>query len=110
MEEIVVIISTGEVEKAKTGLMYALNAVLQNWMSDVKLIFFGPSQNLLIQDPEVQDFVLQFQKAQGTIMACKFLAERDKNSEEIASRGIQVESVGSIISDLIKEGYIPLIW
>ena len=38
-DKVVVIISTAEAEKARTGMMYAVNAVLKNWMSDVKLIF-----------------------------------------------------------------------
>ncbi len=109
-DKIVVVISTSDAEKAKTGLMYAVNSVTQNWMADVKLIIFGPAQDLLLSDNEIKDYIIQFQEAKGKVTACKFIAERDKNAKEIASLGVDIEYVGSIISDFIKEGYIPLIW
>jgi hypothetical protein len=109
-DKIVVIISTAEVEKARTGMMYAVNAVLKNWMSDVKLIFFGPAQELILEDIVMKDFLLQFQEAKGTAVSCKFIADRDENYKETETLGIKVEYVGSMISDLIKDGYVPLIW
>lgn len=109
-DKIVVIISTAEVEKARTGMMYAVNAVLQNWMSEVKLIFFGPAQELLLEDVVMKDFLLQFQQAEGKAVSCKFIADRDETDKETEALGISVEYVGSMISDLIKEGYVPLIW
>jgi len=109
-DKVVVIISTAEAEKARTGMMYAVNAVLKNWMSEVKLIFFGPAQELLLKDAVMKDFLLQFQQAEGKAVSCKFIADRDENDEETASLGVKVEYVGSMISDLIKEGYVPLIW
>lgn len=109
-DKIVVIISTAEVEKARTGMMYAVNAVLQNWMSEVKLIFFGPAQELLLEDVIMKDFLLQFQQAEGKAVSCKFIADRDETDKETEALGVSVEYVGSMISDLIKEGYVPLIW
>lgn len=109
-DKIVVIISTAEEEKARTGMMYAVNAVVHNWMSEVKLIFFGPAQKLLLEDVVMKDFLLQFQQAQGKAVSCKFIADRDENNKETESLGVTVEYVGSMISDLIKDGYVPLIW
>ena len=109
-DRIVVIISTGEAEKARTGMMYAVNAVLKNWMFEVKLIFFGPAQKLLLEDVVMKDYLLQFQQAEGKAFSCKFIADQDENDKETESLGVKVEYVGSMISDLIKEGYVPLIW
>lgn len=109
-DKVVVIISTAEAEKARTGMMYAVNAVVKNWMSEVKLIFFGPAQELLLEDIIMKDFLLQFQQAGGNTTACKFIADRDKTDIDTISLGVNVEYVGSMISDLIKEGYVPLIW
>ena len=109
-DRVVVIISTSEVEKAKTGMMYAVNAVLNHWMEDVRLIIFGPAEELLLEDIEFKDFLIQFQKAGGSPVACKFIAERDKIDEKLVSLCVNVEYVGSMISGLIKEGYVPLIW
>ncbi len=109
-DRVVVIISTSDAEKAKAGLMYAVNSASQGWMEDVKLIFFGPAQDLLLSDIEIKDYVIQFREAKGKVTACKFIAERDENAKEISSLGVDVEYVGSMISDLIKDGYTPLIW
>jgi len=44
---IVVIISSSAAVKARTGAMYAINALKHGWMEDVKIIIFGPEQDLL---------------------------------------------------------------
>lgn len=107
--KVVVIVSTGEKEKAMTGLMYARNAKDRGWMEEVKVIFFGPSENLLVKDEDIQDMAMQIGQNEKPI-ACKFLSDRDGISENIASLGVDVEYVGTIISDLIKEGYIPMVF
>jgi hypothetical protein len=104
-DKVVVIISTSEAEKARTGMMYAVNAVLNNWMADVKLIFFGPAQELLLED-----FLIQFQQAEGKAVSCKFIVDRDEIDKETSALGVKSEYVGSMISDLIKDGYIPMVW
>ena len=46
--KLVVIISTSDVKKARTGAMYAINALKHGWMEEVKIFFFGPAQDLLL--------------------------------------------------------------
>ena len=48
--KILVIIATSDREKVLTALMYARNTISQNWLDDVKVMFFGPSENLLVED------------------------------------------------------------
>jgi len=48
--KVLVIISTAEKEKALTGLMYAVNAQKNRWVAHLKVIFFGPFENLLTSD------------------------------------------------------------
>lgn len=43
-------------------------------------------------------------------VACKYLADRDGQSDRLADLGVDVQYVGPLISDAIKEGYVPLIW
>jgi hypothetical protein len=45
-----VIISTAEKDKALTGILYAKNAQKNNWVDDVRVIFFGPFENLVCED------------------------------------------------------------
>ena len=107
--KVLVIISSGEKEKALTGLMYARNAKERGWMDEVKVIFFGPSENLLVQDEDIQDMAKQISQTE-TPVACKFLSDRDGISEKIEEIGVNVDYVGSIISNLIKEGYAPMVF
>jgi hypothetical protein len=83
--KLLVIIATGEKEKALTGLMYASRTLTEGWMDKVKIIFFGPSERLLVED-------------------------RDGISEKIEDLGVKVDYVGTIISDLLKDGYVPMVF
>lgn len=109
--KIVVIISTSDAGKARTGAMYALNALKHGWMDKVKIIFFGPAQDLLLVDEELQSRIKEYQEIiEGGVVACKFIANRDEKSEQLSEIGIQVEYVGEIISSYIHEGYVPMVW
>ena len=107
--KILVIISTAEKEKALTGVMYAVNAQKNKWVDDVKVIFFGPFENLICEDEEVVAAASQLLDFE-TPIACKFLSDRDGISEKLDEFGFNVQYVGSIISDNIKEGYVPLVF
>lgn len=107
--KILVIIATADKEKALTGLMYATNAKKYGWVEDLKTIFFGPAQNLMVTDSAVAEAVQQLAH-QGETIACKFIADRDEISDSTTQLGVQVEYVGTIISNLIKDGYVPMVW
>ena len=107
--KVVVILSTGEKEKAFTGMMYALNAQKNKWLDEVKVIFFGPFEDLLCRDAEVAEFASQLLTYE-TPIACKRLSDTAGISERLKELGYQVEYVGTIISDLIKNGYVPMVF
>lgn len=109
MDKLLVIIATGDKDKALTGLMYAKNAIKQEWLPEVKLVYFGPSEKLMVEDPDVRDAALEAANL-GECFACKAISDRDEISEKLGEMGIKVEYVGSIISDFIKEGYQPMVW
>ena len=46
--KVLVIIATGEKEKALAGLMYAGNALKFGWLEDLKVVLFGPSERLIV--------------------------------------------------------------
>ena len=107
--KLLVIIATGDKEKALTGLMYARNAMNRGWLADVKIVFFGPSERLIVQDEQVADEVKDIVLL-GELFACKAISDREGLSEEVGKLGVKVEYVGSIISNLIKDGYLPMVW
>lgn len=107
--KLLVIIATAEKEKALTGLMYARNTIAREWLKDVKVIFFGPFERLMVNDEEITTAAKEVAAIGGAI-ACKFLSDRDQVSDKIEKLGVDVEYVGPIIADLIKDGYVPMVW
>ncbi|MFX1576213.1 MAG: hypothetical protein ACFFCF_03465 [Promethearchaeota archaeon] len=107
--KIVVIIASSDRDVIQTALMYAKNTIKYGWLDDVKTIFFGPSEQLIAKDlilaKEVQELC-----AAGESYACKFISDKEGTSEPLSKLGVQIEYVGTIIADLIKEGYVPLVW
>ncbi len=108
--KLVVIISSSDAGKARTGAMYALNALKHGWMEEVKMIIFGPAQDLLLTDMEFQKTLREYQSLEEKVLACKYLSDRDGKSEQLTGLGIQVEYVGSVISEYIHDGYVPMVW
>ena len=107
--KVMVIISTAEKAKALTGIMYAVNAQKHKWVDDIKVIFFGPFENLLCEDEDVikaASNLLDYE----TPIACKFLSDRDGISDKLEKLGVNVDYVGTIISGFIEEGYAPMVF
>ncbi|MFX1318399.1 MAG: hypothetical protein ACFE9D_04970 [Promethearchaeota archaeon] len=108
-DKIIVIITSGDRGVVKTALMYARNTLKYKWLEDVKIIFFGPSEQLVANDPdlakEVQEICMQ-----GDGIACKFISDNEGTSKSLTQLGLQIEYVGAIIADFIKGGYIPMVW
>ncbi|MHA1136306.1 MAG: hypothetical protein ACTSSE_07460 [Candidatus Thorarchaeota archaeon] len=108
-DKLLVIISSGDREKVLTALMYAKNTIKYGWIPDVRTIFFGPAENLLASDSDVKTSAAELANY-GTPIACKFLSDRDGISEHIEAIGVEVDYVGSMIADLLKDGYVPMVW
>lgn len=109
-DKLLVIISAADPGVARTGMMYAVNALKNLWMDEVKVFFFGPAQELLTRDAELQRLLAEYQSYEETAVACKFIADRDQTAEPTSALGVQVAYVGSMISDFIKDGYVPMVW
>lgn len=108
-DKVFVILSSQDREVLlEVGLTYPFNAAKNGWMEGVKIILFGPSEKLVVNDAEVQS---RLQEALATgihVMACKWCSERMGITEELESLGIEVLYVGPVISELIKAGWTGL--
>ena len=107
--KLLVVIATGDKAKALTGLLYAKNAIKHQWLEEVKVVYFGPSEQLIYSDPGVANAAIEV-AGMSESYACKAISDRDGISEKIDSMGVSVEYVGSIISEHIKLGYVPMVW
>ena len=108
-DKLLVIIATGDKEKALTGLMYAKNALTKQWLQDIRVVYFGPSEQLMYNDTEVAEAAIEVANLCESF-ACKAISDRQGISERIDEMGVNVEYVGRIISNYIKEGYVPMVW
>ena len=107
--KVLVILSTAEKDKALTGIMYAKNAQKNNWVDEVRVFFFGPFENLVCQDDDVIQAASELLDYQ-TPIACKFLSDKSGASDKLEELGFNVQFVGSLISDSIKAGFIPMVF
>ena len=107
--KLLVIIASSDREKVLTALIYARNAIKNSWVDDVKVVFFGPSEKLAAEDSEVSTRAKEI-AAIGECIACKAISDNKGVSDNLAKLGIKIEYVGIIISNLIKDGYAPMVW
>ena len=109
-DKIIAIISSSDSEKARIGLAFAMNALKNDWLADVKIFVFGPAEALLSKDADIQGILKEVFLMECKVVACKAVADRYGISEEISALGVTVEYVGKMISDLTKDGYLPMVW
>ena len=107
--KLLVIIGTGDNDKALAGLMYTRNVLKYKWLDDVKVVFFGPSEQLAAYDDRVRNRAKEV-AAMIDCFACKAISDDKGVSEKLTETGIKIEYVGTVVSNLIKEGYIPMVW
>jgi len=107
--KLLVIIGTGDKDKASAGLMYTRNVLKYKWLEDVKVVFFGPSEQLTAYDDRVRNWAKEV-AAMTDCFACKAISDDKGVSEKLAEIGIKIEYVGTVVSNLIKEGYLPMVW
>jgi hypothetical protein len=104
-----VVVSSADKEVIlEPGLLYPLNATKKKWLDEVKVIIFGPSEKVAAGDPEVQEKLKELQTAGVEIMACKWCADRWNITARLEEAGVKVVYVGSIMSQLLKDGWAAL--
>jgi|GEM_PF-5590034 len=56
-DKICVVVASIDRRLIKTALQYARRTVTEKFMRDTKVLLFGPSEELVAHDPELQDFL-----------------------------------------------------
>jgi hypothetical protein len=107
--KLLVILSSADREVAlNVGLVYPLNAAKHKWMDEVRVIVFGPSEKLAAYDHEVRAKLRELIDAGVEVLACKWCSDKLEVSKPIEELGVKVTYVGSVISQLLKDGWIAL--
>ncbi len=107
--KVFIVVSSRDKEVVKwPALTYPLNATKNKWMDEVRVILFGPAEELAAHHPEVQEKLKELQEAGIEVMACKACADEWNITGVLEEAGIKVVYVGSVISQLIKDGWASL--
>ena len=109
VSKLLVIIATGDREKAIAGLMYTRNVLKNKWLDHVKVVFFGPSEKLAAHDDKVAWFIKEITD-KSDCFACQAISDKEGVSQKLEEAGVKVEYVGTIVSNAIKDGYLPMVW
>lgn len=103
--KLVVLWTSGDRDVAlKMVFMYTLNAKLNGWWSDICLIVWGPSAQLLAVDTELQEYIGRIKKAGVELVACKACADSYGVSGSLEKFGIEVKYMGQPLTQFLKEG------
>lgn len=106
---LIIVWSSGDREVAKMmAFMYTHNAKTQGWFDEVRLIVWGPSQQLLVSDEGLQAHVRRMQEDGVEVVACKACADQYGIGEQLEALGIEVLYTGQMLSDALKTGWTSL--
>ena len=109
-DKLAVILVSADRKVLEMGLVYARNAVAREWMADVQLFFFGPSEVTIATDPDLRAIVAEIIEG-GTIpRVCKWCSDKYGVSGMLEEMGCAVEYIGEPVSLAIKDGYVPMTW
>lgn len=109
-DKLLVIVNSSDPDKARIGTAYAVNAMKNKWFADVQLFFFGQAESLLPESEELKHWIDHYRSLGQTPVACQIVAEQGGIEDALSAMGFRIEHVGAPISDLIRQGYTPMVW
>lgn len=84
-------------------LMYTLKSNLNNWWKECRLVTWGPSNKLLINDPEIQILVKQIQEAGVKLFACKRCAENYGIIDKLEALDAEIILMGEPFTQCLQD-------
>jgi hypothetical protein len=109
-DKICVIIASSDRRVIKTALQYARRTVTEKFMTDTKVFLFGPSEEVIAYDAELQDFLKRYMDVGKEVLACKWCSDDCAVSDALTELGVKVEYIGVLVSQAIEQGYVPMVW
>ena len=104
-----IILASGDKDVAlEMALFYPYTLAKEKYLDEVKVILFGPSEELVARDKSVQKRIKRLLKAGVAVSACKYCSDRMGVSEKLEELGITVEYVSEKTAQLIKDGWASL--
>lgn len=110
MSKIFLLITSGD-PRILTDVVfpYVRNAKKHGWMDTIRVIFWGPSEKVLVSALEVKAQIIDLvDLLPENVFACQECAEDYHIKDLIEALGVNVEFIGQLISDMLKEEWLQL--
>ncbi len=109
LTKLVIVWTSGNPEVAEhMTFMYAHNSLKHGWWEHVRLLVWGPSQPLLVQNAGLQARVKAMQEDGVEVVACKACADEYGIAAEVEALGVPVFYVGKLLTESLKGGWASL--
>ena len=109
-DKICIVVTSSDRRVIKTALQYARRTVTEKFMEDTKVFLFGPSEEVIAYDTELQDFLKRYMEVEKKVLACKWCSDDYGVSDRLRDLGVTVEYIGVFVSQAIRDGYTPMVW
>ena len=109
-DKICIVVASSDRRVIKTALQYARRTVTEKFMNDTKVFLFGPSEEVIAYDTELQDFLKRYLDVRKEVLACKWCSDDYGVSDALTELGVKVEYIGVLVSQAIEQGYVPMVW
>ncbi|UJG41478.1 MAG: DsrE family protein [Candidatus Heimdallarchaeum aukensis] len=109
MNKVFLILTSGDVVvHQEASFPYAINAKKLKWMDEVRVILWGPTEKIAAEDKNFQEYVLALLNAGVEVIACKACSDNFGVSDKLEELGIDVKYVGTLVTEMLKEGWHQL--
>ena len=109
MHRVFLILSTADtVVHEELSFPYAMNSKKQGWMDEVRVILWGPTEKLAVEDKGFQDLISMLMVAGIEVIACKACSDNFGVSDELEQIGVKVQYVGTLVTEMLKDGWYQL--
>ena len=108
--KVCIIIASSDRTVIKTALRFTWKSTKEEFFEDSKLFLFGPSEEIIAKDGELQLSLRELMDLGKEALACKWCSDDYGVSDILEKLGIKVDFIGSIVSQTISEGYAPMVW
>ena len=86
----------------KMVFMYAINAMRYGWWENVTLIVWGATAKLVAENERIQGLIAEARKNGVYVTACKACADQLGVSESLEAHGIEVQYLGTPLTNVLK--------
>lgn len=101
MSKVLIWLASADVDKLKAGVLWATNAQRNQWVDEIRVVVFGPSERVVAEDEALFEQIQGF----GGSMYCSHVAETEGLIEALETKGAQLVKVGEPIGRMIRDGY-----